>query len=414
MESNQIEQARFLRDRHRYEESEAMLLTYLSAFPDSAEGHCELALTRMSMDGREKQALESIENAIGLAPDNAWMQAVRSFALCDLDKWDRALKSANEAIAIDAMCDLAWVAQARSYAGKEKWKDAESAIRKALEIDPNNSQANNLLSVYLRVQGKTQEASKFTDLQLSQDAEDPFALSNAGWTKLHESKYKEAEQLFLEALRLDPEQEYARQGLREAYKTRSLFYRIYLKWALFMQRFEGGSQTLIILSLFIGYKVFQKYLNDINPALAITLALVYMLFIFWVWLASGVGHFILLLDKRARLSLNKPEKLDGSLVGGSFLGGLAIMLMGLIPSLDHFMGMGIAMVVSAIPLSLVALNESKVGKFLFGLFGVLGISLGVLNVITFYTIGKTGDFFYLSILIAFLTTWIAMIPGLRR
>ncbi len=414
MESNQIEQARFLRDRHRYEESEAMLLVYLSACPDSAEGHCELALTRMSMSGRKKDALESIEKAIGLAPDNAWMQAVRSFAFCDLEKFDKALKSADEAIAADAMCDLAWIAKARSLGGKERWKEAEAAVRKSLEIDPNNSQANNLLSVYLRVQGKTQEANLFTDLQLSQDAEDPFALSNAGWTRLHESKYKEAERLFLEALRLDPEQEYARQGLREAYKTRSVFYRLYLKWALFMQRFEGRSQTLIIISLFIGYKVFQSYLSEINPAFAITLALIYMLFIFWVWLASGVGHFILLLDKRARLSLNKQEKLDGSLVGGSFLGGLAFMLMGLIPSVSHFMGMGVSMVVSAIPLSLVALNESKIGVILFGLFGALGISLGALTVITYYTMGKTTDFFYISILLAFITTWIAMIPGLRK
>lgn len=414
MESQQLQQARILRERHRYPESEAMLLTYLASNPDDAEAHCELALTRMSMEKRDKDALESIETAIGLHPDSAWMQAVRSFVLSNLEKYDKAFKAANEAIAVDPMCELAWVAKARSLGGKEKWKDAEAAVRKALELDPDDAQANNLLSLYLRVQGKTEEATHFTDIQLSQNAEDPFALANAGWTKLHQSKYKEAEQMFLDALRLDPEQEYARQGLRETYKTRSLFYRMYLKWALFMQRFEGKSQTIIVIGLFLGYKLGSAVLDKIHPGLAIVLSLVYMIFMFWVWLASGFGHFLLLVDRKARMSLNRNEKLDGILVGGVFVTGLGFMLAGLHPALPSFTFMGIATIVAAIPLSLVALNKKLIGRVLFGSFGALAIFFGVWDLLSVY-IGGGGmtGFFVLSILISFISTWLAMIPGVR-
>lgn len=413
MQSNSLHQAIVLRDRHRLQEAEALILTYLASEPDDPNAHYELAITRMQMEKREKDALESINNAIGQAPDYSLFQSIKSLILGSLKKHSDALKVAELAISLDSGSALAWVAKSRALGGKDKWKDAEQAVRKALEIEPDDEDANNLLSLYLRLQGKTQEADRYTDIQLSQDAENPIALANRGWTKIHQGKHQEAEELFLSALRIKPDEEYAREGLRESYKTRNPLYRLYLKWAFFMQRFEGSSQVFIIIGMVIAMKLGRQFLNQIHPGLAIALTVTYMLFIFWVWLASGLGHFLLLIDNKARLSLRKREIWDGILVGGSFCSGITLMLLGIIPPLTILTYLGISLIVASLPLSLVALNDSHAGKFVFAFIGSCIILLGAADSFQAMTSVDNTGFIGLGILLGLVSTWLALIPGLK-
>lgn len=416
MDYKNIEMARHLRERHRYDEAEAALLSYLASNPEDAVAHCELAITRMSMEGRERDALHAIEDAIGLNPDNGWMVAVKAFILVDNEKYDKALKVSNEAIAMDPDCVLAWMAQARAYGGKEQWKSAEQSVRQALNLDPDDQQANNLLSLYLRLQGRTDEADYYTETMLGRDAEDHVALTNAGWTRLHGGKSKEAEELFLEALRIEPNSEYARNGIREAYKARSFFYSLYLKWAFFMQRFAGGTQAMIVIGLFLGFRFLRTWLEMVHPVLGLSVLVIYMVFVFWVWMASGLGHFILLTDRKARHSLNTPERWDGILVGGFFVTGLLTLAVGAVTNTAWMITIGAGFLSTAVPNSLVSLNGSRAGQIVFGILAALCMILSVLGAVV--QISQPDQSFSIeyiapSLLLAMLTTWLGNLPSLR-
>ena len=63
-----------------------------------------------------------------------------------------------------------------------------------------------------------------------------------GWTLLHDGDPRKAMGHFREALRLDPGMEWARAGIVEAMKARSLIYRIFLSYFLFMNRLSGNAQ----------------------------------------------------------------------------------------------------------------------------------------------------------------------------
>lgn len=416
---NLISRAIHLRELHRHEEAQAMLVQYLSTEPEDAEGHLQLALTRLEMDGQRRSGLESVNTAIGLEPDDPMNHAIKSLILGKLDKETEAIRSADEAIAKDPYFTLGWTAKASALGGLQRWKEAETCARRALEVDPDDDSAQNLLAVYLRAQGKVEEAEIEVQRRLSRDPEDPMTHANAGWAALQNGRRDEAEVHLAEALRLDPELEYARLGLREAYKSRSLFYRLYLKWVFFLQKYSEKQQILIFIGLYLGFKVGRSLLEKVNPIAAGVLVVVYLFLVFGSYLASGIGSFLLLKDPLARLSLNQEERREGIFVGGGFILGVLLIIGGLAIGHVPVALCGGGLVAAGIPASLFFGNESKIGRAVFG-FAMLVVYLASAAVLLDSFIhpedvsdwvASLGGF---ALLAAFGSTWLAMIPSLRR
>lgn len=406
-----------LRELNRYEEAVAMLLQYLASEPEDAEAHLELALTRYQMDGEGKAALESIETAIGIEPDVPEFFALRSLIFNKLDRGKEALDSAEEAIALDADMAFGWAAKGAAYGGMQKWALGEEACREALRLDPDDAQSLNQLAIFLRAQGKVAESAGEVSNRLERDAEDPLAHANAGWACFQAGDREQAEVHFQEALRLDPTMEYARDGLRETYKARSLFYRIYLKWVFFLQKYSDKQQLFIVLGFFLAYRLGRGILAQIDTRLAVALFVLYLFFAFGTYFANGVGCFALLKDKVARLTLTGREKMEGLFVGGGvFLGIFLIVVSFFIYRPLVFLGGGL--VLAAIPGGMFWNNESKAGRWVFGglMALVYGCSIGLFGLV-FATgqIGETGGSLLSSaVLASFGSTWLAMVPALRR
>jgi len=75
----------------------------------------------------------------------------------------------------------------------------------------------------------------------------PFRTANQGWNCLHRNNPRRAQDHFREALRLNPELEYARQGMLEALKARNPVYRGMLAYFLWMGRQSGRFQGVFIV-----------------------------------------------------------------------------------------------------------------------------------------------------------------------
>lgn len=406
-----LEHGRVLRAHRRYDEAEAAFRQALADDPIDPDLHFELAQTLLQAPGKEKShtALQSINRAIGLEPNTMWNLALKAHILSDLGQHKDAAKAADEALAIETH-PFAWMARAQALAGLQRWAAAEAACDQALALDPDNDLAQNLRATLTRLQGRATESLQASESRLARDAEDPWAMANAGFAALQSGDRQKAESLFLESLRLDPDQEYARDGLLECYKARSPFYRIYLKWTFFMQRFTDGQQFSIIVGLLVAFLLAKKLLQDF-PILLLLLVGAYLSFAIWTFIAPSLGHAIILLDRKARRSLRRHETLDGLIVGLPLIIGLAFCI-GELSERGNIIP-GCLLIGTAIPLSQVFRNASLPGRLLFGGIGLFSLAVAIYT--GFFNNSPTLAPLWRAVVIGIVaTTWLASVPFLNR
>lgn len=413
-----IERAIVLRDRHRYEESIAELAIVLAEDPDNAEGHAQMALSQLDVPEQKKKALASIDKALALEADNSFYVALKAYTLGQLNRDKEALEWSEQAISFDPS-SFAWFVKAQVLAGQQRWAEAEEALNVTLSIDPDDGAAQNLMSMVLRMQGNLDASDDASMQRLNRDAEDPFTFANAGWTALQRGDRKKAEELFRESLRLDPSNDYARSGLLEAFKSRSYFYRLYLKWVYFLQKYEAKNQWVIIIGLYLAYRFGVRFFEETHPIVAAVILFAYLSFALGTFVAPGLGHFLILTDPLARLSLNRHEASDGLAVGLCVAAGILCLLLGftIVPSAVAICGA--YLLAASIPFSLVFRNGAPTGRILFGTVAIIAILTGLLGLA-----GKLADIQSLSALSSnlspfaiigvVLSTWLGNVPGLFR
>ncbi len=410
-----------LQEQGRLEEAEACFYGVLAREPDNDFVHGRLALCQMSQPGKKRQALDSIGEAIRLRADEPFYHAVRALILSDLHRGKEALESADRAIALDPGDSFAHAAKATAYCAMERWAEGEEWSRRALTLDADNGMAANLLAHTLRLQGKRELGAEAADRLLAADPEDSLAHVNAGWSALQRGDRDRAETHFREALRLDPDSDAAREGLIESFRARSRFYRAYLAYCFYMQRFTGGKQWVIIIGIYLTYRILQSTLKTVSPLLAALLGIAWLALVLWVWLAPGVGNFLIFLDRSARLALKRSERNQGLAVGGGLLLGAACGLAGYFTGYLPVLLGGVGLVASTVPAALAFDNDSRKGRLVFGAlagFVYLGtLSVFAVEAVRFPANGLhplTGLFGGLGLLAAIACTWLGNVRALRR
>ncbi|MES2982765.1 MAG: tetratricopeptide repeat protein [Verrucomicrobiota bacterium] len=418
--SSSLQRAQHLRECHRHEEAVALLHQHLAHEPDDAEAYVELAFNHLQMPGQRVLANDYILKAIGILPDIGHIHALHARILNQLDRFKEGITAAERAIALDPENGFCWVSKGEALIGLSEWKDAEKALIHSLELDPDGETASNLLAIALRMQNRLDESNDETKRRLARDPENPLSLANAGWSALQSGKIEQAENLFRDSLRIDPECEYARDGLKESFRARSAFYRLFLRWVFFMQRFNEKNQMWIMIGIVVGFRFLRKAVQEINPALLPPLFVVFYVFIFGTWLSSGIANLMILRDKSARLSLDRSEKLDGLVVGGGFMLGLILGIFGLTFRQDVMILLGAMLMIAAIPSSMCFTNGSFKGRIVFGIITILVYITGIIGILGFTKIENSSLVEHGivaiggPILIAFLSTWIAMLPSLKK
>ncbi|MCU0796133.1 MAG: tetratricopeptide repeat protein [Akkermansiaceae bacterium] len=410
--------AKALRERRRFPEAIAALHQHLVADPDDFQGHFELAVTRLMEGEDHRTALLDIDRAIAQEPEVAIAHAVKSQILNRLERHAEALSIADDAIALDPELDAAWFSRALALFELRRLPEAEDAARKALELDPDDADSSNLLSTILRIAGKVDQAQSEIGRQLAKDPENAWTFANAGWAALQAGDRHKAEELFREALRLDASMEHARLGLLEAFKSKSALYRLHLRWVFFLQRHSEKNQWAIVIGIYLAYRLGRSILASVHPLAAAGLVVVYLFFCFGGWLASGLGHFLILTDRFARLALKPCEKRDGLAVGGLFFLGLLLLLAGVtVLPLPVAIAGGLVMG-AAVPGGMIFDNPSVKGRTLFSLITVAVLVCAAIEASRAMSgessAGTNTGSFTLGLLLVFLCTWIGGISSLRH
>jgi tetratricopeptide (TPR) repeat protein len=395
-----------LKQLGRFADAATAFKEALAQEPNDAFALHQLAGCEWRLPELRKEALETIDRAIALEPNGPEHHVLRAFILCALDRPKDALDSTQMALAFDPNDSLAHTAVAQAHLQMENWPLAERSAREALALDADNSGAANQLAQALRLQNKLDENAAHLAGMLARDPEDAFTHANAGWAALQRGQHREAEVHFREALRLDPDFEYAREGLLTSFRARSPLYRGYLKYSFAMARLNRKARWAVIIGLYLSVRFAERLPGGW------VLVTIYFLFVLWVWVARPVGNALLLLDRFARYALRRAEKIEAALVTSCLAGGIAGVVLSLAFKWDDALLFGIAGIAAAFPLSLIFNNASVFGRWVFGGLASLAASATILAIS--YDSRFSANFFVGACIACAASTWLGNIPALYR
>ena len=395
-----------LKQLGRYADAAQAFKEALAQEPNDAFALHQLAGCEWRVPELRKEALQTIDRAIAIEPNEPEHHVMRAFILCSLDRPKEALEPIRMALAFDPNDSLAHTAEAQAHLQMENWPLAERAARQALALDADNSGAANQLAQALRLQNKLDENAAHLAGMLARDPEDAFTHANAGWAALQRGQHRDAELHFREALRLDPDFEYAREGLLTSFRARSPLYRGYLRYTFAMARLNRKSRWAVIIGLYLTVRF-----AGLLPGGKI-LAALYFLFVLWVWVARPVGNALLLMDRFARYALHRAEKIEAGLVASCLLGGIGGIVLSLVFHWDEALLLGVAGIAIAFPLSLIFTNLSVVGRWIFSALCVLAACSTILAFV--YDSRFSADLFVAACIGCVASTWLGNIRALYQ
>lgn len=361
-----LERGRLLLVRHRLEDAEKCFREALAMDPTNVFALSLLARCLHAADGREAEAVEVLDRALALEPEEGWLHAQRAIVLCALKRLKEAQASADQAIALDPFDSTAHAAKGLAYLRESRWSEAERCAREGLELDADDALAQNVLTQSLLWQGRKDESEEDIRARLARDPEDAFTHYNAGYAALKRDDYKQAETHFLEALRLDPEFDPAREGLLESFRARNAIYRLHLRQAFAMAQLTERTRIGVAIGAYLVYRVVAAGADKIAPLAGTAVALLYFLFVTWGYVARGVGSFLVLTDPRARQALRGRETVEAVAVGGGVIGGLLLVVLGFVFGWALAIFGGFGLLACAIPVALYLTVTNRLGRVLYG------------------------------------------------
>ncbi|MHC4993496.1 MAG: tetratricopeptide repeat protein, partial [Planctomycetota bacterium] len=167
----------------------------------------------------------------------------------------------------------------------------------------------NFRAIALVQLGRRDEAGGAIGSALSHEPDNPTTHANMGWTLLHQNKTKQALEHFREALRLDPNHEWAKQGIVEALKARNPIYRLMLIYFLWMSRLEPRVQWGVLIGGFILIRALNSASRN-NPYIepfTQPIIYLYIAFVLMAWTARPLFNLLLRLNRFGRYALSDDQ-----------------------------------------------------------------------------------------------------------
>ena len=328
-----LERASLLLQQRRHDLAETELRRHLAGDPDDAPGHTLLALCLAALE-RPREAIDEAREAIRLAPDLPNAHYAHALALEAAQRYDAAEDAIREAIRLDPEDADNRALLAQLHVDRQRWRDALAAADEGLAIDPEHGTCLNLRAHALVQLGRRDDAAETIDEALARDPEDPLTHANQGWARLHAADYAGALEHFREALRLNPQLEWAREGLVEALKARYPVYGLLLRYFLWMSRLPRGTQMLVIFGGWFGMRI-ARGLAAMDPMLQLILTpviIAYAIFAVLTWTADPLFNLLLRLNPFGRYALSREQATASNWVGiftaAALLCGVAAALLG--------------------------------------------------------------------------------------
>jgi len=420
--TNAFQRGLILYEQSRFDLAEREFRNALIETPDVAFPHAMLALC-LSQRDHDEEALHEAGEAVRIEPDWAFGHYVRGQVLCGMRRLKEAEAVLREAITLDPYHVHSFGVLAQVFLGARRWNDALEAADHGLSLDPENSLCINVRAMALTQLGRKSEAAETLGSALAGDPENAFTHANQGWTLLHQEDHVRALEHFREALRIDPNLEWARLGIVEALKARHLIYRWMLRFFLWIGRQSTAAQWLLILGFVFGRRILAAVATA-RPGLApviIPILLLSFAFLILTWISSPLFNFLLRLNRFGRLALSSEQRIASSWIGICFLIATSFFVADLVhPTHLTDAGMcyfGLMLFPLAVTFERVPASNRRLMSVYTGGLALLGLpylSLVLLgNASPWRDVPRALEFFQYFIYGAMIATWLPAMLGLR-
>lgn len=304
--------ALLLHQRERHKEALGMLQDALRNDPNDPYCHGLAALCLNDLD-RHNDALEAARKAVELEPGLAYGHFVLAVVYTGRERFKEAGDCVREAIRLDPEDADYHGMHARIEYGLDNWKETLAAAEEGLRHDPQSDLCRHWRAHALMMLGRKEEAEQDLAMAMAEDPNDPYAHESKGWFALHQGQPEQAKLHFLEALRLNPANDSARQGLAQALKSHHALFSAILRVLLYLGRFKQWILLLLAVGIGLSFYFGNKWVLA-HPQFYVPLFLVKSA----VWtgmvllvLANPLFDLVLRLDREGRRALS-PDQIRAS------------------------------------------------------------------------------------------------------
>ena len=358
----------------------AELMQVLAEAPDHVGALSMLALSLLESE-KHDEALQHAMHAIGAAPDEPLPHYALARVYLATEQYAKGHETADRVIQLAPEWVAARAVKASLFLKQSKWTEVVRYAEEGLQFEPEHEWCLNLRSMALTQLRRHEEADESVLSTLQANPENALAHANRGWSLMHRGEHTGAAEHFREALRLEPDLEWARVGMLEALKAKNVFYRNMLRGLLWLGTLEAHVQVVMMVGAFIGYR-FISGLNRSNPELApvlVPLMFAYFVLVYVTWAYRPISNTALLLHPMGRLALTRREKLGALLTTGLFAGALPAAVLGWLQASSSLLLTGVALALVVIPVAVTSELSSRRGHLLGTAFCavLLGSGLGL-------------------------------------
>jgi len=337
-----VQRGLLLYQQSRHDMAENELRQALASEPHDSYAHALLALC-LTQREQFQDATAEARQAIALEPDSSFAHYAHAHVLSDRNRFNEALAAIEEAIRLDSVNADYFALLASIHFQEYRWQKALEAAEQGLQFDPEHVGCTNLRAMAMVKLGRRAEAGATIDAALAKNPESAITHANQGWTFLEKGDPKKAAEHFREALRLDPENEWARQGMVEALKARNIIYAMMLKYFLWMSRFSRRGQWAIIIGAYVGNRILGV-MAATNPALApwvLPLRVLYVCFALMTWMASPFFNLLLRMNRFGRYVLSREQTIASNWFGACLFCAMMALAGAIIFGFDSHWWMGV-------------------------------------------------------------------------
>ena len=406
-DDHRISKVEILMQQKKYAEAERILKDLLAQDSNNVGFLALLSELNLQQD-RLGNAHSLINNAIGIAPDAAYLYHTKSRINLGLHDYNEAEKSVRTAIELDANdADfLALLAHIRLE--RKDFKESLSLADRALGIDSENLLALNTRSTALLKLDRHEDSFQTIHGALREDPNNAYTHANYGWNLLEKGDHKKALEHFREALKNDPSHNYARAGMAEALKASNPVYKLFLKYAFFMQNLTAKYQWAVIIGFYFGVRFLRSIAqsNEQLQPFLVPLIIALSIIAFSTWVIDPISNLFLRFNRYGQFLLDKHEKMSSNLVAMAF----ALFVVGLLgyvfTSDDRLLVIGAYGFGMMVPLSVI-FNPSKY-KYAMVIYGIAMAVIGIVAIGETFSSGELFNSYSIIFMFAFVAfQWLA-------
>lgn len=177
----------------------------MSTPPDNIIAHLLDQAEQLKLDARHEEAIVLLEEILAKNPDNVIALEEIADNELSLERYDRAEKAAQHALALDSGSFDAHYVLGFAASVREEWEQSISSLKIANRLEPNNPEILRCLGWSLFSGGKTVEGVVTLERALNLEDANPLILCDLGVVYLKMREFPKARALFERALEIDPE-----------------------------------------------------------------------------------------------------------------------------------------------------------------------------------------------------------------